>query len=81
VREDVERIATPELSAAEPRMTPFPRKETVPVAVPDAAATFAVKVAGWPTVVVVGEALSEVVVCAAGPALTVSEMVFETLGT
>ena len=48
------------------------KKKTVPVAVPEAALMAAVRVTGWPAVIVVGDARSEVVVVAAGPPTTVS---------
>jgi hypothetical protein len=67
-------VATPELSVAVPRTAPLLRKETVPVAVPEAALTAAVRVTDWPAVIVEGDARSEVVVWAAGAALTVSVM-------
>jgi len=74
VREDVAKVAMPLLMVPEPMAVPLLRKETVPVGVPDFAVTVAVKVVESPAVMVVGDAVSDVVVLTAvgAAAVTVS---------
>ncbi len=74
MREEVVRVATPEVMVPVPMEVPLFRKVTVPVGAPDLAVTVAVKVVDCPAVMVVGEAASAVAVVTTvgGAALTVS---------